>query len=115
MSRRDSLRSGLSSLGTILAAAALLGLSGPGLSWGETPPSEAVEATCSIEDASRTDPRVSTSQAIARLQEELAVAGGLGDEVIVLNGRGYNYGRDERVDPGAELQRLLGEMAERQR
>jgi hypothetical protein len=108
----------------LAAAGILLALGGPGVTVARADGARRVPleiggdgASCRAHAADDA-PRVAatrTSEAMARLQEqmrrELEAGGG---DVVVLNGRGYNYGRDKRPDPARELQ-ILRREAERQR
>jgi len=106
----------------IAAAALLVALGGPGVevradagARGATPSGATVEIGADAESCRVPDPaaeRRTTDQAMALLQARLAAeADAAGGEFVVLNGRGYNYDRDRRVDPVRELQILRRDEA----
>lgn len=73
----------------------------------------ALDEESQAEDAAR---RLRSREAMARLQAQLQqeLAAGGGEPPVVLNGRGYNYGREERADPLRELEVLRREVARQQ-
>lgn len=108
----------------LVAAGALLALGGPGVTVARADagarriPLEIGDgASCRVQDREERarEAQRGSAAAMARLQERLrAQLEADGGEAVVLNGRGYNYGRDERVDPARELM-ILFRDAERQR
>lgn len=99
------------------SAAALLALGGPGVEAraGAGARSSSAEIggssqSCRVSDANAE--RHTTAEAMEQLQARLAAeADASSGDVVVLNGRGYNYDRDRRVDPARELQILRRDEA----